>query len=517
VDRPTARVLIVGGGTAGWLTACLLAARARGAGGNRPRITLVESPDVPRIGVGEGTWPSMRMSLKTAGIAEAELMRRADASFKQGTEFIGWGSDGEEDRYYHPFSLPTEYSRLNLAEHWLAAGCTGTFADFVTPQAAVAAAGLAPKQASMPDYAFALNYGYHFDAGRFADLLHEHAVGQLGVHYRRASVHGVDTAPDGDIAAVALDGGERLAADLFIDCTGQRALLLGGHFGIGFVSVRDCLLNDRAIAVQVPHSPGPAPLPSVTRASAAAAGWIWDIGLRSRRGVGYVHSSAHADADAAMRTIAGYLRRTSPGVDVDALDFRVISFEPGYRRTFWHRNCVAVGLSGGFIEPLEASALALIEQAANMIGRQFPVDRPTMDVVARRFNASMHYHWQRVVEFLKLHYVLSRRDATHYWRDTRSASTWPDDLRDKLVLWRQQAPWHDDAPRVDELFPSASYQYVLYGMGFRPEHAATPAGGERAEVETLCRAADERRRQLLSRLPANRALLDDLAALPGVA
>jgi glycine/D-amino acid oxidase-like deaminating enzyme len=520
VDNPTRKVVIVGGGTAGWLTACLLACRAKTIEGTPPAIVLVESPDIPAIGVGEGTWPSMRMSLQTIGIAEADLVRHADASFKQGTQFIGWGGNEGADSYYHPFSLPAEYSQLNLAEHWLDLESRPAFADFATPQARVIAAGLAPRQASMPPYAFAVNYGYHFDAGKFAHLLHEHATAKLGVDFRSANVVGIAAAENGDIAAVELDSGERIDGDLFVDCTGQRSLLLSGHFGVEFVSVKDVLLNDTAIAVQVPWGRNPPPLPSVTRATAAPAGWIWDIGLPSRRGIGYVHSSAHANEAAALATLKDYIAQTAPAVSPDGLGFRTIRFEPGYRRDFWVKNCVAVGLSGGFMEPLEASALALIEQAAQLISRDLPASRDIMAVVAKRFNEKMHYHWQRVVEFLKLHYVLSRRDSSAYWRDTRNPSSCPAGLRDKLTLWQQQAPWHEDAPRVDELFPSASYQFVLYGMGFEPALRAarrTVEPRERALVDRALKDNEQKARQLLSGLPANRALLDAMTSLAGVA
>ena len=520
MDNPTAKVVIVGGGTAGWLTACRLAAQyPRDLPGGLD-LVLIESPDVPRIGVGEGTWPSMRMTLKAAGVTEAELVARCDASFKQGTEFIGWADDSGTDFYYHPFSLPAEYSRLNLADWWPDAAGGRSFAEFVTPQAAVIRAGLAPKQPAMPEFAFAVNYGYHFDAGRFADLLHEQAVSVMAVGYRAANVIAVESADNGDIAALLLDTGERVSGDLFIDCSGQRALLIGEHYGVDFVSVKEWLLNDAAIAVQVPHAKPTAALPSVTRATAADAGWIWDIALPSRRGLGYVHSTAHTDHDVALSTIRDYIRLTSPDQRTEDLTFRCIRFEPGHRREFWVRNCAAVGLSGGFIEPLEASAIALIEQAAGILCRQFPANRALMPVVARRFNETMHYHWKRVVEFLKLHYVLSRRDGSAYWRDARSEGTCPADLRDKLLLWRQQAPWHEDAPRLDELFPSASYQYVLYGMGFQPSLRERTYGrdeADRAEVNRLLRENELKARQLLTRLPANRELLDALTALAGVA
>ena len=446
----TQKVVIIGGGTAGWLTAGLLAARHRGPGSRQLEIVLIESPDIPTIGVGEGTWPSMRLTLQNIGISEADLVRHCDASFKQGTEFIDWARTDGQQVYYHPFSFPAEYSSLRLANHWLDASSKVSFADFVTPQSAVIGAGLAPKQASTPEYAFNVNYGYHFDAGKFAQLLHQHAVDKLGVTYVSANVDSIESQPDGDIAAVMLDSGERVDGDLFVDCTGQRSLLIGQHYGTDVVSMKQYLFNDAAIAVQVPYASPDAPIASVTRATAVRSGWIWDIGLQTRRGIGHVYSTAHADEDQAMAEIRNYVERTSPGVRLEDLQFRTIPFEPGYRNEFWINNCVAVGLSGGFIEPLEASALALIEQAASIISEQLPANREIMSVVAKRFNAKMLYNWERVIEFLKLHYVLSERSDSDYWQDCRESGSCPEGLRDKLTLWQQQAPWHDDAPRVDD-------------------------------------------------------------------
>ena len=513
------RIIVVGGGTAGWITACLISAENRDSA-QAPDVILIESPDIPIIGVGEGTWPSMRLTLQRIGLTEADLVRQCDASFKQGTRFSGWSGLGDEHQYIHPFSLPAEYASLNLAEHWLDAAAAGPFADFVTPQAGVISAGLAPKQYATPEYAFNVNYGYHFDAGKFAQLLHAHGVGKLGVQYVSANVDRVETREDGGIAAVVLASGERVAGDLFVDCTGQRALLIARQPGTEFVPVKNVLFNDTAIAVQVPYVEAAQPIASVTCATATASGWIWDIGLQHRRGVGHVFSSAYTSESDAQAALRGYIARISPRTDIDRLAFRQIRFEPGFRRQFWVHNCVAVGLSGGFIEPLEASALALIEQAATIISRQLPVNRETMAVVARRFNEKMTYHWQRVIEFLKLHYVLSQRDDSSYWRACRDPASCPDSLRDKLTLWQQQAPWHDDAPRVDELFPSASYQFVLYGMGFRP--ALRPARDaalrrERERVGRVLHANAEKGRQLRAQLPTNRELLEYLVPLRGVA
>lgn len=514
MDQPIRRIVIVGGGTAGWITAAVVAAESLGHDDQAVQVVLVESPDIPIIGVGEGTWPSMRMTLQQIGLPEDEFVCECNASFKQGTRFRNWSGRPDATGYTHPFSLPTEYADLNPAKFWLSQGGPSAFADLVTPQAQVIELGLAPKQVSAPQFAFTVNYGYHFDAGKFAGLLHRHAVQELGVRYIAANVERIDSHPDGDIAAVELDTGERVEGDLFVDCTGQKALLIGRHYGSRLVSVKDALFNDAAIAVQVPYADPGDPIASVTLSTAEPHGWIWDIGLSSRRGIGYVHSSAHADEKTAFSTLERYVEATSPGVDPGLLTYRTIPFEPGYREKFWVRNCVAVGLSAGFTEPLEASALVLIEQAAKIIGEQMPRDREIMDIVADRFNEKMGYHWERIVEFLKLHYATSVREDSDYWKENREQRSWPEGLRRKMKLWQQQPPWHDDAPRLDELFPSASYQYVLYGMGFKPRYASA----RNARHDRMRKRADEvfhgtrmKARQMARLLPTTRELVTAIA------
>ena len=516
MDRATRKVVVVGGGTAGWIAANRIAAECRRW--REPlQVVLVEAPDIPTIGVGEGTWPSMRRTLQRIGIDEHEMLRACGASFKQGTRFLGWSGLAEPDEYIHPFSLPVEFARLNPARYWLGERPNVPFARFATPQAAAIEEGLAPKEASAPQYAFAFNYAYHLDAGKFAELLQRHAVQRLGVAHVSGKVERIESLTGGDIAAVALDTGVRVSGDLFVDCTGQRALLIGGHFGRRFVSARDVLFNDRAIAVQVPYQGADAPIASATLATAEPSGWIWDIGLQRRRGLGHVYASDHMDETAAHAALVAYTERTSPGIDAETLTYRTIAFEPGYRDTFWHRNCVAIGLSAGFVEPLEASALALIEQSAAIVAEQMPRDRQVMDVVARRFNERLRHHWDRIVEFLKLHYATSVRPEP-YWRAHRDRASWPSGLADKLLLWQQQPPWHDDAPRVDELFPSASYQYVLYGMGFRPRHAGDDSPSYlamRPEADRALLASRAKAAQAEKMLPTNRDLLRAIAARAG--
>jgi tryptophan halogenase len=497
VNTAVSRIVIVGGGTAGWLSACRIAAAAPSLS-----VTLVESPDVATIGVGEGTWPTMRGTLAKIGIPEAEFLLACDASFKQGSRFVGWATGAPDDAYLHPFTAPVDAPPRALVAGW--AGQDRAFAEAVTAQARVARLDLAPRQRAMPDYAGALNYAYHLDAGKLAALLRRHATERLGVRHVRDHVTGVDRAEDGDIAAVRTRAQGAVAGELFLDCTGHAALLIGGEFGVPMLDQSDVLFNDRALAVQVPVAPD-APIASQTDATAHAAGWIWDIGLPTRRGIGCVYASAFLSDDAAEATLAGYVARVLPGAG--SIAPRRLTFRSGYRERFWIRNCLAVGLAAGFLEPLEASAIVSIELSLDALLDGFPASRGAMDTHARRFDALFRYRWERIVEFLKLHYVLSRRKEP-YWRAHREPATIPPRLAELLALWRDQPPSRGDFPQADEVFPAASHQYVLYGMGF----AAPPAGPIAAGAAPDFRGVEQRARALAASLPTNRAYLAALAA-----
>lgn len=497
------QVAVVGGGSAGWLAASVLAAR-------RPElaVTLVESPDIPIIGVGEGTWPTMRETLATIGIAEADFLVECDATFKQGSRFDRWVSGADADSYLHPFTLPPQGEAGGLIRAWRRAAPSQSFAAAMTTQAAVCARNLAPRQRAMPGYAGAINYAYHLDAGKFAAMLARNAAQRLRVNHVRAEVIDAERAENGDIVALVLRDGQRLYADLFVDCSGQMALLIDKQMRVEWIDRSHASFNDRALAVQVPVAPD-SPIASQTIGTAHEAGWIWDIGLTTRRGVGCVYSSSFASDDAAAATLRNYLRANFPEADLDALQPRRIMFKTGHRAQFWKGNCIAIGLSAGFIEPLEASAIVMIELSARLLAESFPADRKVMDIHARRFNEAFLYRWERILEFLKLHYVLSRRNED-YWRAQRDPATVPARLADNLAIWRDHPPSMRDFPDVEEIFPAASYQYVLYGMGFAP-----PADGpvHNASLEARLGEIRERGRALASSLPTNRAYFAAAAAL----
>lgn len=506
---PLKSIVIVGGGTAGWITAGTLAAKHQAGSESAIRITLIESPDISPIGVGEGTWPTMRSTLRNMGISETDFIRECDATFKQGAKFAQWVDGSNADFYYHPLVLPTGFLQGNLAPYWQLNNHNKSFSQAVCFQEAVCENGLAPKQMTTPEYEAVANYAYHLDAGKFSDFLKEHCIAKLGITYIADNVTGVNSAENGDIASLTTRDHGELTGDLFIDCTGFSSLLLGQHYGVPFIDKRDVLFVDSALAVQVPYLEENASIASHTIATGQEAGWIWDIGLQTRRGVGYVYSSRHTNDENAERALTDYLQATM-GSKAKQLTLRKIPITPGHRKIFWKNNCVAVGLSAGFLEPLEASSLVLVELAAKMISDQLPRCREVMDIIARRFNEIFTYRWNRIIDFLKLHYVLSRREES-FWLANRDPQTIPASLQELLDLWRYQHPWDHDFDSRCEVFPAASYQYVLYGMGFVTESGHVVLTD--AEREFSQRQLKENQRlinKITSILPGNRELIDKI-------
>jgi tryptophan 7-halogenase len=504
--QPVRHILIVGGGTAGWITAGVLAARypRRGAGGIS--VTLVESRQQPPIGVGEGTWPTMRATLKQIGVTETDFLRACDASFKQGSHFVKWVDGSDTDAYYHPFTLPMGYEERNLAPYWLENSQGQSFAGSLCFQTDICSRGLAPKQITTPEYTGLANYAYHLDAGKFAPFLQRHCIDKLGVRHLYDDIVRVESRDNGDISHLVTKSGEVLAADLFVDCSGFSSLLIGKHFGVPFVPKKDVLLVDTAWAVQIPYPTEEAAINSTTLATAQSSGWVWDIGLSTRRGVGYVFSSGHTSAEAALEELKNYLN--ARGDLSPTLSFRQIGINSGYRREFWTRNCVAVGLSAGFLEPLEASAIVMVELSAKSIANLLPGCRSGMRQAAQIFNETFSYRWRRIVDFLKLHYVLSRRDDSRFWIDNRARSSIPDSLREALEFWQDHSPWHDDFSHREEVFSAASYQYILYGMGFQTRTAPWLLNdADRDLARTKMNETVQYAKNLAAALPANRDLL----------
>lgn len=494
------KILVVGGGTAGWITAGYLARMLGGI-----QVTLVESRDIGILGVGEGTFPTIRKTLSRIGLSEAELVRRCGATFKQGARFVHWadepGTPGR-DHYLHAFQETDERNGPELLPYWLLGVAGDADWDEVnTPQKRAADAHRAPKLPSHPDFVGPLNYAYHFDAVSLAELLREKGVAN-GVTHLVDTVQDVLLGEDGAIAGVRSAEHGVLTADLYIDCTGFRAELIGKALGRPWKSVRDVLFCDGAIAIQVPYRDPDDQIASYTISTAQQSGWIWDIGLDKRRGIGHVFSSSHTDAEEAERTVRAYV-----GPAAENLETRYLRFDAGYREINWYKNCVAVGLSSGFFEPLEATGIVFSEVAAALIANLFPW-AGDFETSARQFNLNMRRRYERTLDFIKMHYSLSKRRDSQFWIDNVDPATSPESLLELLDRWRHRPPNELDVDPNIDIFGASSWQYVLYGMGWKTDLSAR-AGSMRMFDEAKAAFAEVERQSAyaVQNLPSNRDLV----------
>lgn len=505
MEQRIRQIVIVGGGSAGWIAAARIAA-ANGSGQpGSVAVTLIESSSIPTIGVGEGTWPTMRNTLKKIGISETQFLRECDAAFKQGAKFSQWTENTPQDSYYHPLNPPQAALQINLSAPWMRgeAGENVAFADAVDFQSALCDAGRAPKSITSPEYGGQANYAYHLDAGKFAQSLKQFSIEKLGVRHIVDDVTNINQHENGDIASVETAGHGLIPGDLFVDCTGFAALMIEGVYNVPFVDCSDILFADHALALQVPYDHPDAPVATHTIVNAQTAGWIWDIGLPTRRGTGHVYASRYISHDEAEAVLRSHLGPISNG-----LTARRIKIRSGHRQTFWVNNCVAIGLANGFLEPLEASALMLIETAVDMVADRLPENRQAMAVLAGQFNQAFEHHWQRIIEFLKLHYVLTKRNDSQFWKDNRDPASIPDALIDRLELWRHHPPAPGDFPFHKEVFSWPSYQYVLHGMKFETDYANRRDTPQSRAFAQQCFANVARARErAVSDMPLHRDLL----------
>ena len=508
-------ILIIGGGTAGWLSAAILAKSLNSKLPDGVQVTLVESPDIPILGVGEGTWPNLRATLRKIGVSETDFIRECDATFKQGAEFVNWTkspNENEQSSYYHPLSTVSHSSYdFNLAPYWLMQDKDSRkpYDRAVASQARLCDAGKAPKQIVMAEYSAAQEYAYHLNANKFAHFLKQHCINKLGVKFVSANVTKIVRDEDDFISLVETDheSEKTISADFFIDCSGAKGLIIKQTYNIDWHDISDVIFNDTALAVQVPYKDNQNAIKTHTVATAQTAGWIWDIGLQERRGVGHVYSSKYIDESQARKQLIDYI-----GSDYsEDLSIRKIKLNHGYHKKFWHKNTVAIGMSAGFVEPLEASAIYLFDAAANMLAAQFPRTREQMSYVEEKFNQHFTMRMERTVEFIKLHYCISQRRDSDYWIDNGDAKSIPSHLAQRLNFWKTQPPTKYDFDNAWEPFNLDSYLYVLYGMNFTTDisqHSATYSDSVKA-TEMFGRI-DKASSMLIDKLPEQRELINQV-------
>jgi tryptophan halogenase len=452
--RQLQNIVIVGGGTAGWMTAAML---AEVLDGQLARIRLIESEQIGTVGVGEATIPTIHAFNQKLGLDVPDFMRATNATFKLGIEFVNWGRIG--DAYMHPFGpFGQDINGVAFHHYWRRSLELGMDTPIHEYSLANVSAKLdrfrhpvQDKKSILSTYAFA----FHFDASLYANYLRQFAEGR-GVVRSEGKITDVILRPDdGFIESVQLESGKNIAGDLFIDCSGFRGLLIEEALKTGYEEWTHWLPCDRAVAVPSENAGEPIPY---TRSTAGAAGWQWRIPLQHRTGNGHVYSSAHLSDDEAAATALAHL-------DGDAIaDPRILRFTTGRRKKMWNRNCVAIGLSGGFLEPLESTSIWLIQAAVALLLQRFP-DRGFEPADIEDYNDGMRRRFEEVRDFLILHYKATERTDTEFWRYCSSMSV-PESLQRRIDLFRTCGHAIVDPA---ELFKEESWIAVYLGQRIIPE------------------------------------------------
>lgn len=439
-------IVIAGGGTAGWMAAAALTKLL----GKSLNVTLVESDEIPTVGVGEATIPTLQYFHQLLGINEAEFLRATNGTFKLGINFEGW-RDVNED-YLHAFGVTGENCwAAGFQDFWLKGqklGIASDFGDYCLERVAA----INEKFAQLPNNG--LNYAYHIDAGLYAKYLRAMSE-KHGITRQEGKIANVNLNPEnGFIKSLTLTSGQEIEGDLFIDCTGQRGILIEQALNTGYDDWSHWLQNDRAIAVQTESVRAPIPY---TRSIAHEFGWQWRIPLQSRVGNGIVYSSKHVSDDEAKAALL-------ENIEGDLINEpRVIKFQTGTRRKHWNKNCIAVGLSSGFLEPLESTSIHLIQNAIVKLLRQFPHDG-IVQADIDEFNAQTKFDTEKIRDFIILHYKVTNRTSSQYWRNGKQMDI-PEPLAHRLSLF-------EETGRVfrknNELFDD-SWQQVMIGQGLIPK------------------------------------------------
>lgn len=471
-DCPLESIVILGGGTAGWMAATYLKKAFPDI-----RVTLLEAPAIPKIGVGEATIPNLQsVFFDFLGIPEEEWMRHCNASFKCGIRFVNWRRPAPDDKgehYYHLFGILRHCDGLPLSHYWALdreRGSTEPFAYACYRETPLLDAKLSPRSLDFRRHSY---YAWHFDAHLVADYLRS-VSSTWGVEHVQDRLARVELGPDGRIAALHTERGQRLAGDFFVDCSGFRRLLVGEALGEPFVDMSDHLLCDSAVAGQVPHDDAAHGVEPYTSAIARDAGWTWKIPMLGRFGSGYVYSSDFASEDEATRDFCDLW-----GLDPEKTAFNKIRFRVGRNRRSWVRNCVGIGLSSFFLEPLESTGIYFIYAALYQLVKHFP-DKRFDPVLADRFNREVELMYDDSRDFVQMHYACSPRTDTPFWRANHHDLKISDSLREKLEAYKAGLPvnmpvtdtegyYSNFEAEFRNFWTNGSFYCVLAGMDSYPD------------------------------------------------
>ena len=468
--------VILGGGTAGWIAANMMATGWKDRG---YEITLVESPDIGIIGVGEGSTPPLKKFLDLIGVEETDWMSRCEATYKTGITFRNWSTKPGFEEYFHPFQGQPDDFTLPAFFHNSFLRRNGVDLDGHPSQFFLEWYLAKQRKAPVtpPNFPFRMAYGYHFNSGLLGRFLQEWAA-KKGVKYRQATVTDVVLDEQGYIDYLKTDSEEMIKADFYVDSTGFRSQLLQQALGVPFESCEDVLFNDSAVVF--PTDPDQNPEPQ-TVSTALKYGWAWKIPLTSRFGNGYVYSSRYVDDDEAEREFREHL-----GLLDSDLQARRLKFKVGRVREHWAKNCLAVGLSQGFIEPLEATALDMVQETVLRFV-EAAAKGDMSDQYRDEFNTRISKRFDAVRDYIVCHYRINTRSDTDYWRDAGSNEKISPSLRQILTAWIQGKNISDELERqsLDAYFPSMSWNCLLAGKGIYPTQDQVRPGNELAHKYDL--------------------------------
>lgn len=490
LQQPIRRICVVGGGTAGWMTAAHLRRRTN------CEVILVEADSVAPVGVGEATIPALVDWLANMGLDEDDFLRSCKATYKLAIRFQNW-IEGD-DAYWHPFGLcGGTIDDLDLFHYWRRLIHSGAIHP-ETPYSHYSLQTLLSEQGKahrpIGQKSVVENYAYHLDAGAFADYLKQVGLAS-GVRHHVAEVQQVNLSPEGHIQSVTCGSGELIAAEFFVDCTGFRSLLIEGTLQDPYIDWSDLLLCDRAVVTRLPAQSHLSPY---TISTALNAGWAWQIPLTDRIGSGYVYSSRHISDEAARAELLEHVNQSADH------ETRLLKMRVGRRQNFWVKNCLSVGLSAGFVEPLESTGIFLIQRALDEWIECFPrTDCPQS--LLSIYNARMSDVYDEVRDFIILHYIMSKRSDTAFWRDSRSVKR-PESLQKWLQLY-QDTGIAKEADR-DPVFRQTNFYHILASGGLFPAQpmARSDFADQQAIVELLDRISFQNQ-QIAETLPQHEALL----------
>lgn len=487
-QRAVRKIVIAGGGTSGW---CVAAALSRQLGPTFD-ITLIESEEIGTVGVGEATFPTIRTFHKILDLDEREFLRVTRGSIKLGISFENWARLG--DRYVHSFGILGRSTWLGDFHHfWVAAQAAGfgdELGDYCFEHKAAREHKFFTSEESK------INYAYHFDASLYARFLRGRSEA-LGVKRVEGKIGKVVQHPEsGFIEALVMESGQRIEGDLFIDCTGFRGLLIEQTLEAGYEDWSQWLRNDSALALQTDY-----PLeniPPYTRAIAHQSGWQWKIPLQHRQGTGHVYSTAYTNDEEARKVLMGNLEGNI------RVELRLLKFKTGRRKSAWIKNCVAIGLAGGFVEPLESTSIHLIQAGITRLLRLFPAAGCSESVI-RQYNQESKTEYERIRDFIVLHYKATERDDTPYWRDCRDMVI-PDSLAQRLELYRETGLVFPDSADV---FRIDSWIQVLVGQRRLPEsHHYMADALDKERLRTMLGTLKTNLAAAVEKLPSHKQFLD---------